>query len=85
MYFIKANLAINLLAMPMTTSFSGYQSGMFMIFSIGLILYSIKMILNSNYELCKRLKLSQLNYPQVTKYAMLEGPLWMQNCSSFFL
>ncbi|XP_031629972.1 proton-coupled amino acid transporter-like protein CG1139 [Contarinia nasturtii] len=82
-HLLKSSLGTGILAMPQAISHAGWLLGSIGTVVIGLIcVYSMQILLKSHYELCKRRKMPSMDYPNICKYAFLEGPQWLHKYSS---
>ena len=72
---LKGCLGTGLLAMPSAFNNSGYIVGLIATIMIGsLATYCLHILIRSQYELCKILKVPVLNYPMTMKAALEHGP-----------
>lgn len=68
--------------MPMAFLNSGYILGTVGTIVIGtLCLYCIHLLIDAEYELCKRKKVPSLNYPATAEAALREGPPIFKKCA----
>lgn len=74
-HMLKGSLGTGILAMPQAFSYSGLVTGTVATIVIGFICtYCLHILVKAQYELCKRLKVPILNYPQSMKVALENGP-----------
>ncbi|KAK5639775.1 hypothetical protein RI129_010586 [Pyrocoelia pectoralis] len=74
-HLLKGSCGTGILAMPKAISNSGYVLGTISTFIIGSICtYCIHLLINCQYELCKRRKTPSLSYPEIAEAAFAEGP-----------
>lgn len=74
-HMLKASLGTGILAMPNAFHNSGYLIGLVGTLLIGfLCTYSMHMLINCHYELCRRKKVPSLTYPGIAEAAFEEGP-----------
>jgi proton-coupled amino acid transporter len=70
--------------MPLAFYHSGYLLGIICTIVIGgICTYCIHMIVEAEYELCRRKKLPSLTYPATAELALLEGPSFFQKCAPY--
>ncbi|GLV45553.1 uncharacterized protein CBL_02573 [Carabus blaptoides fortunei] len=82
LHLLKGSLGTGILAMPKAFLNAGYVIAIVGTILIGgLCLYCIHMLINAEYELCKRKKVPSMNYPTTAKIAMSEGPPILQKCA----
>lgn len=69
--------------MPQAIYHAGWLLGTIGTVVIGLIcVCSMQILLKSHYELCKRRKVPSMDYPNIARYAFLEGPQWLHKYST---
>ncbi|XP_029047226.2 proton-coupled amino acid transporter-like protein CG1139 isoform X1 [Osmia bicornis bicornis] len=74
-HLLKGSLGTGILAMPNAFHHSGYAVGIVATIVIGLLCtYCIRILVSSEYELCKRKKVPSLTYPATAEAALLAGP-----------
>lgn len=74
-HLLKGSLGTGILAMPSAYANAGYVTGTIATILIGfLATYCLHILVRAQYELCKRLKVPILNYPQSMKVAFEQGP-----------
>ncbi|XP_044255726.1 proton-coupled amino acid transporter-like protein CG1139 [Tribolium madens] len=79
LHLLKGSLGTGILSMPLAFYHSGYLVGIiFTILIGGICTYCIHMIIQAEYELCKRKKMPSLTYPATAELALLEGPKLFQ-------
>lgn len=75
LHLLKGSLGTGILAMPSAFHHSGYAVGVVATIVIGLFCtYCIRILVSSEYELCKRKKVPSLTYPATAEAALLAGP-----------
>jgi len=93
-HMLKASLGTGILAMPHAFKDAGYVVATIGTVIIGLICtYTIHILINAEYELCKRRKQPSMTYPETAAAAVSEGPKsvrWMAPytpviCNTFLL
>lgn len=78
-HLMKCSLGTGILAMPQAFMHSGLLVGLFGTCIIGFICtYCLHVLVRSQYELCKRLKVPLLSYPDSMKYAFEQGPPFLK-------
>ncbi|XP_055632906.1 uncharacterized protein LOC129773330 [Toxorhynchites rutilus septentrionalis] len=74
-HLLKGSLGTGILAMPNAFHNAGWLVGAVGTLIIGILCtYCIHLLIKAEYELCRRKRVPSLNYPAVTKTALLEGP-----------
>ncbi|KAL7294045.1 hypothetical protein TKK_0012519 [Trichogramma kaykai] len=74
-HLLKGSLGTGILAMPNAFCNSGLVTGTVATVLIGILCtYCLHILVKAQYELCKRLKVPILNYPQSMKVALEQGP-----------
>ncbi|XP_008211722.2 proton-coupled amino acid transporter-like protein CG1139 [Nasonia vitripennis] len=74
-HLLKGSLGTGILAMPNAFCNSGLVTGTVATVIIGILCtYCLHILVKAQYELCKRLKVPILNYPQSMKVALEQGP-----------
>lgn len=74
-HILKGALGTGILAMPQAFYFAGYLSGFLSTLAIGaLATYCLHVLVQMQYELCKRHRVPILTYPISMKMALQEGP-----------
>ncbi|XP_078044810.1 proton-coupled amino acid transporter-like protein acs [Augochlora pura] len=75
LHLLKGSLGTGILAMPKAFHHSGYAVGLVATIIIGLLCtYCIRILVTSQYDLCKRKKVPSLTYPATAEAALSEGP-----------
>lgn len=75
LHLLKGSLGTGILAMPNAFHNSGYVIGIICTAIIGLICtYCVHLLIESEYELCKRKKQPSMTYPETAEAAFSEGP-----------
>lgn len=75
MHILKGALGTGILAMPQAFFMAGYASGFVSTLLIGaLATYCLHLLVQMQYELCKRHRVSIITYPVSFKMALQEGP-----------
>ncbi|XP_011640177.2 LOW QUALITY PROTEIN: proton-coupled amino acid transporter-like protein CG1139 [Pogonomyrmex barbatus] len=70
--------------MPMAFHHAGYVVGLFATVIIGLLcIYCMRILVRSEYELCKRKRVPSMTYPATAEAALLEGPVCLRRFSRF--
>ncbi|XP_031355774.1 proton-coupled amino acid transporter-like protein CG1139 [Photinus pyralis] len=83
-HLLKGSCGTGILAMPKAISNSGYVIGTIGTFAIGFICtYCIHLLINCEYELCKRRKVPSLTYPGIAEEALAEGPKPLRKLASY--
>ncbi|KAJ3662236.1 hypothetical protein Zmor_006592 [Zophobas morio] len=84
LHLLKGSLGTGILSMPLAFYHAGYLVGIICTIVIGAICtYCIHMIIQAEYELCKRKKLPSLTYPATAELALLEGPSFFKKLAPF--
>lgn len=84
LHLLKGSLGTGILAMPHAFHNSGYIVGVICTVIIGFICtYCIHLLINAEYELCKRRKEPSMSYPGTAKAALEEGPMWLRKASPY--
>ncbi|XP_014206432.1 proton-coupled amino acid transporter-like protein CG1139 [Copidosoma floridanum] len=74
-HMLKGSLGTGILAMPNAFCNSGLITGTIATVLIGILCtYCLHVLVKAQYELCKRLKVPILSYPQSMKVALEQGP-----------
>lgn len=74
-HLLKGSLGTGILAMPHAFHNSGYAVGLIGTVAIGLICtYCIHLLIQAEYELCKRRRIPSMTYPATAEASLLEGP-----------
>ena len=82
LHLLKGSLGTGILAMPKAFYHSGYAIGIVATIVIGLLCtYCIRILVSSQYELCKRKKVPSLSYPATAEAALQEGPKPLRCCA----
>ncbi|XP_014470140.1 PREDICTED: proton-coupled amino acid transporter 1-like isoform X2 [Dinoponera quadriceps] len=82
LHLLKGSLGTGILAMPKAFYNAGYIIGLIATFIIGLFCtYCMRILVQSEYELCKRLRVPSMSYPATAEAALAEGPMWLRRCS----
>ncbi|CAK9823226.1 Proton-coupled amino acid transporter-like protein CG1139 [Anthophora retusa] len=75
LHLLKGSLGTGILAMPKAFHHSGYGIGVVATIIIGLFCtYCIRILVSSQYELCKRKRVPSLTYPATAEAALSVGP-----------
>jgi len=75
LHLLKGSLGTGILAMPKAFYNAGYIVGVIATIIIGLLcIYCMRILVRSEYELCKRKKVPSMTYPATAESALLEGP-----------
>ncbi|XP_017788097.1 PREDICTED: proton-coupled amino acid transporter-like protein CG1139 isoform X2 [Habropoda laboriosa] len=75
LHLLKGSLGTGILAMPKAFHNSGYGIGIVATIIIGLFCtYCIRILVSSEYELCKRKRVPSLTYPATAEAALSVGP-----------
>ncbi|KAJ8670666.1 hypothetical protein QAD02_001925 [Eretmocerus hayati] len=78
-HLLKGSLGTGILAMPQAFHNSGYITGIVATILIGfLCTYCLHILVKAQYELCKRLRVPILSYPQSMKVAFEQGPSFLR-------
>ncbi|XP_017752370.1 PREDICTED: proton-coupled amino acid transporter-like protein CG1139 [Eufriesea mexicana] len=76
LHLLKGSLGTGILAMPRAFHHSGYGIGIVATIIIGLFCtYCIRILVSSEYELCKRKRVPSLSYPATAEAALSVGPV----------
>lgn len=82
LHLLKGSLGTGILAMPLAFYHAGWVLGIVGTAIIGFICtYCIHLLINSEYELCKRRKLGSLTYPATAEEAFSDGPRFLRPLS----
>ncbi|XP_066595895.1 proton-coupled amino acid transporter-like protein CG1139 [Prorops nasuta] len=82
LHLLKGSLGTGILAMPKAFLNSGYIVGMIATIIIGLLCtYCMRILVTSEYELCKRKRVPSLTYPATAEAALREGPPVFRRCA----
>ena len=82
MHLLKGSLGTGILAMPKAFYNAGYAVGIIGTAFIGFICtYCIHLLIRSEYELCKRRKVSSMTYPATAVEALSVGPMFLRPCA----
>ncbi|XP_075228971.1 proton-coupled amino acid transporter-like protein acs isoform X1 [Lycorma delicatula] len=74
-HYLKASIGTGILAMPTAFEKSGYVLGIIGTIILGLLaLYSVTILVNVQYELCRRYKVPSMTYVQTAENSFKEGP-----------
>lgn len=75
LHLLKGSLGTGILAMPKAFYHAGYGVGIVATIIIGVFCtYCMRILVSSEYELCKRKKVASLSYPATAEAALSEGP-----------
>ncbi|XP_076755224.1 proton-coupled amino acid transporter-like protein acs [Xylocopa sonorina] len=75
LHLLKGSLGTGILAMPKAFHHSGYGIGLVATVIIGLFCtYCMRILVSSEYELCKRKRVPSLTYPATAEAALSVGP-----------
>lgn len=84
LHLLKGSLGTGILAMPKAFHHAGYAVGLVATVIIGLLCtYCIRILVSSQYELCKRKKVPSLTYPATAEAALSEGPMPFRPLSKY--
>ncbi|XP_006609786.1 proton-coupled amino acid transporter-like protein CG1139 [Apis dorsata] len=76
LHLLKGSLGTGILAMPRAFYHAGYGIGTIATIIIGLFCtYCMRILVSSEYELCKRKRVASLSYPATAEAALAVGPL----------
>ncbi|XP_020714516.2 proton-coupled amino acid transporter-like protein CG1139 [Ceratitis capitata] len=76
---LKASIGIGCLAMPKAFQAAGWLNGLISTAIIGcVVIYALHVLLRGMYELCKRQRVPQLNYPDSMALALEGGPKYLR-------
>lgn len=79
LHLLKGSLGTGILAMPKAFLNAGFVVGLIATFVIGLFCtYCMRILVRSEYELCKRLRVPSMSYPATAEAALAEGPMWLR-------
>ncbi|XP_067648143.1 proton-coupled amino acid transporter-like protein CG1139 [Eurosta solidaginis] len=79
---LKASIGIGCLAMPKAFQAVGWLNGLISTSIIGtIIIFALHVLLNGIYEVCKRKRVPQLNYPDSMALALQVGPKYLRYVS----
>ncbi|EFN83214.1 Proton-coupled amino acid transporter 1 [Harpegnathos saltator] len=79
LHLLKGSLGTGILAMPRAFFNAGYVIGLIATFVIGLFCtYCMRILVQSEYELCKRRRVPSMSYPATAEAALEEGPMWLR-------
>lgn len=82
LHLLKGSLGTGILAMPRAFFNAGYVVGLIATFVIGLFCtYCMRILVRSEYELCKRRQIPSMSYPATAEAALEEGPMWLRRFS----
>ncbi|KAJ8670665.1 hypothetical protein QAD02_001924 [Eretmocerus hayati] len=83
-HLMKGSLGTGILAMPNAFANSGYAVGFVATIIIGLLCtYCIRVLIQSEYELCKRRKSPSMTYPSTMEAALEEGPTFLRPVAKY--
>ncbi|XP_065345197.1 proton-coupled amino acid transporter-like protein CG1139 [Cloeon dipterum] len=75
LHLIKGSMGSGILAMPNAFKNAGYVFGAVATIAIGVICtYTVHLLVQSSYALCKRRKVPSMGYPETMEAAMRDGP-----------
>lgn len=75
LHLLKGSLGTGILAMPRAFYHAGYGVGTVATIIIGLFCtYCMRILVSSEYELCKRKRVASLSYPATAEAALAVGP-----------
>nr|XP_023021376.1 proton-coupled amino acid transporter-like protein CG1139 [Leptinotarsa decemlineata] len=84
LHLLKGSLGTGILAMPLAFYHSGYVLGVVATALIGsLCMYCVHMLINCEYELCKRRKVPSMTYPTTAECAFQDGPPIFQRIAPY--
>lgn len=76
LHLLKGSLGTGILAMPRAFYHAGYGIGTVATIIIGLFCtYCMRILVSSEYELCKRKRVASLSYPATAEAALAVGPM----------
>ncbi|XP_032673005.1 proton-coupled amino acid transporter-like protein CG1139 isoform X2 [Odontomachus brunneus] len=79
LHLLKGSLGTGILAMPRAFFNAGYIVGLIATFVIGVFCtYCMRILVRSEYELCKRRQIPSMSYPATAEVALEEGPMWLR-------
>lgn len=79
LHLLKGSLGTGILAMPKAFHHAGYIIGLIATLIIGLLCtYCMRILVLSEYELCKRKKVPSMTYPATAESALSEGPAFLR-------
>ncbi|XP_018300510.1 proton-coupled amino acid transporter-like protein CG1139 [Mycetomoellerius zeteki] len=82
LHLVKGSLGTGILAMPKAFYHAGYVVGIIATIIIGLLcIYCMRILVRSEYELCKRKRVPAMTYPGTAESALLEGPMFLRRFS----
>ncbi|XP_020293972.1 proton-coupled amino acid transporter-like protein CG1139 [Pseudomyrmex gracilis] len=82
LHLLKGSLGTGILAMPKAFYHAGYAIGLIATIIIGLLCtYCMRILVQSEYELCKRKRVPSMTYPATAEAALLEGPAFLRSFS----
>lgn len=82
LHLLKGSLGTGILAMPKAFHHAGYVVGLTATVIIGLLCtYCMRILVLSEYELCKRRRIPSLSYPATAEAALIEGPVPLRRFS----
>ncbi|XP_001606233.2 proton-coupled amino acid transporter-like protein CG1139 [Nasonia vitripennis] len=83
-HLMKGSLGTGILAMPKAFENAGYVVGTIGTIIIGLLCtYCIRVLIKSEYELCKRRKVPSMTYPGTMQASLEEGPKCLRRFSKY--
>ncbi|XP_012531464.2 proton-coupled amino acid transporter-like protein CG1139 [Monomorium pharaonis] len=86
LHLLKGSLGTGILAMPKAFHNAGYVIGLIATLIIGLLCsYCMRILVSSEYELCKRRRVPSMTYPATAEAALLEGPRVLRRFSTAFI
>ncbi|XP_059481293.1 proton-coupled amino acid transporter-like protein CG1139 [Neocloeon triangulifer] len=84
LHLVKGSMGSGILAMPNAFKNAGYAFGFVATIAIGVICtYTVHLLVESSYALCKRRKVPSLDYPETMIEAMKEGPGFMPKIAPY--
>lgn len=79
LHLLKGSLGTGILAMPKAFDNAGYVVGIIATIIIGfLCIYCMRILVRSEYELCKRKRVPSMSYPATAEAALAEGPMFLR-------
>ena len=82
LHLVKGSLGTGILAMPKAFYHAGYVVGIIATIIIGLLcIYCMRILVRSEYELCKRKRVPAMTYPATAESALSEGPMFLRRFS----
>ncbi|KAL0279968.1 UNVERIFIED_CONTAM: hypothetical protein PYX00_001406 [Menopon gallinae] len=83
-HLLKGSLGTGILAMPNAFLNAGLIVGTISTVLIGILCtYCLHILVNAQYELCKRMRVPILSYPISMEKALEMGPNWLRGCAKY--